>query len=85
MTDNTNHTSDGVQEFTINYSEREITCRVDREGDILHLHMDNNMNADLEIQPDGTLKQVSGDELAQSNIDYICRRVLSDKNTESEN
>jgi len=77
--------SDGKQEFTINYSEREITCYVERENNILHLHMENNMNADLEIQEDGTLKQVSGAELPQSTIDYICRRVLSDKNTESNN
>ncbi|WDF54975.1 hypothetical protein [Mucilaginibacter sp. KACC 22063] len=76
MADNTNNTPDGKQEFTMNYSERELSCTVEKEGNILHLHIDNNINADLEIQQDGTLVQTSGPELPPSNIDFIRKHVL---------
>ncbi|QJD95703.1 hypothetical protein HH214_07370 [Mucilaginibacter robiniae] len=79
MTENTNNSVNSKQEFTINYSERELSCWVEREGNILHLHIDNNINADFEIQSDDSLKQISGPELPPSNIDYIRRRVLTDK------
>lgn len=76
MTDNTNNTPDGTQEFTMNYSERELSCTVEKEGNILHLHIDNNINADLEIQADGSVKQISGPDLPPSNIDFIRKHVL---------
>ncbi len=76
MTDSFKNTTDGKYEFTINYSERELTCHVEREGDILHVRMDNNIIADLELQPDGTAVQVSGDELPDSSIEFIKKQVL---------
>ncbi|UEG53074.1 hypothetical protein LLH06_19190 [Mucilaginibacter daejeonensis] len=76
MTDSFKNTTDGKYEFTINYSERELTCHVEREGDILHVRMDNNIIADLELQPDGTAVQISGDELPDSSIEFIKKQVL---------
>jgi hypothetical protein len=76
MTDTTNNSSNGKQEFTINYSERELTCHVEREGNTLHLHIDNNMNADLEIQPDGSLQQTSGPTLPPSTLEFVKKEVL---------
>ena len=76
MTDSFKNTTDGKYEFTINYSERELTCHVEREGDILHVHIDNNMNADIELLPDGTAVQVSGDELPASTVEFIKKQVL---------
>ena len=83
MTDSFKNTTDGKYEFTLNYSERELTCRVEREGDILHVQIDNNMTADLELLPDSTVRQISGDEIPQSNLDYIRRMVLDDGNIDS--
>ncbi len=83
MTDNTNNTPDGTQKFTMNYSERELECTVEKEGNILHLHIDNNINADLEIQQDGSLIQTSGPELPPSNIDFIRKHVLGQDATGS--
>ncbi|MBS7565979.1 hypothetical protein KHS38_16350 [Mucilaginibacter sp. Bleaf8] len=76
MTNTTDNSSNGKQEFTINYSERELACTVEREGDTLHLHIDNNINADLEIQPDGSLVQTSGPELPPSSLEFIKKEVL---------
>ncbi len=76
MTNNTNNTPDGTQKFTMNYAERELLCTVEKKGNILHLHIDNNINADLEIQQDGSLIQISGPELPPSNIDFIRKHVL---------
>lgn len=80
MTDSFKNTTDGKFEFTINYSERELTCHVEREGDTLHLRIDNNITADLELRPDDTAVQTSGPELPQSTIDYIRRMVLDEGN-----
>lgn len=76
MTDNTNNTPDGKKKFSMSYSDRELECTVDKDGNILHLHIDNNINADLEIQPDGSLIQTSGPELPPSNIDFIRKTVM---------
>jgi hypothetical protein len=75
MTDSFKNTTDGKYEFTINYSERELTCHVEREGDILHVRMDNNIVADIELQPDGSAVQVSGDDLPASSIEFIKKQV----------
>jgi hypothetical protein len=83
MTDNTNNTPDGTKHFTMNYSERELECTVEKEGNILHLHIDNNINADFEIQQDGSLIQTSGPELPPSNIDFIRKHVLGQDATGS--
>jgi hypothetical protein len=75
MTDSFKNTTDGKHEFTINYSERELTCHVEREGDTLHVHIDNNMNAVIELLPDGTVQQTSGD-LPDSIIEFIKKQVV---------
>ncbi len=76
MSDQSAIPENGEYNFSINYSERILACHVKKEGNLLHLHMDNNMNADLELQPDGTLNQVSGDELPDSTIDFVKKQVL---------
>ena len=76
MTDSFKNTTDGKFEFTINYSERELTCHVEREGDILHVRMDNNMLAEIELHPDGTAVQISGDDLPASSVEFIKKQVL---------
>ncbi len=76
MTDNTNNTPDGTQEFTMNYSERELQCAVTKKGNILELHMENNLNAQFEIRQDGSLVQTGGPDMPPSNVDYIRKRVL---------
>lgn len=68
--------SDGNYEFTINYSERELACRVEKKDDILQVHIDNNINATLQIEPDGTLHQTAGNTLPDSNIEFIKKQVL---------
>ncbi|OKS88495.1 hypothetical protein [Mucilaginibacter polytrichastri] len=83
MTDNTNNTPDGTKHFTMSYAERELDCTVEKDGNILHLHIDNNINADLEIQQDGSLIQTSGPELPPSNIDFIRKNVLGQDATGS--
>jgi hypothetical protein len=75
MTDSFKNTTDGKYEFTINYSERELTCHVEREGDTLHVHIDNNMNSVIELLPDGTAQQTSGD-LPDSIIEFIKKQVV---------
>ncbi|MDT3403895.1 hypothetical protein [Mucilaginibacter terrae] len=83
MIDSFKNTTDGKYEFTINYSERELTCHVVREGDTLHVRLDNNINAVIELQPDGTAIQTSGDELPASSVEFIKKQVL-DPNTDSD-
>lgn len=78
MTDSANNAKSGKHEFTMNYSERELSCWVEKQGNKLHVHLDNNTYADLEVQPDGSLKQISGPELPASNIDFVRRKVLED-------
>lgn len=68
--------SDGNYEFTINYSERELACRVEKKDDILQVHIDNNIDATLQIEPDGTLHQTAGNTLPDSNIEFIKKHVL---------
>ena len=67
---------DGKYEFLINYSERELTCRVEKEQNKLQVFIDNNINAGLELQPDGSLTQVSGNALPESTTEFIRKHVL---------
>jgi hypothetical protein len=76
MTDTVNTTPDGDFEFTVNYSERELTCRVKKDQNHLKVHLDNNSDAWLEIQPDGSLVQTSGTDLPASLIEFIKKHVL---------
>lgn len=67
--------SDGNYEFTINYSGRELDCRVEKKDDILEVHMEN-LDARLQVEPDGTVHQISGNALPESNIEFIKKEVL---------
>jgi len=67
---------DGRYEFKLYYSEREINCRVEKEQNKLHVHADNNIEAELEIQADGCVIQTGGTELPESSIEFIKKHVL---------
>jgi hypothetical protein len=68
--------SEGVHQFTMQYGGRELTCRVEKIGDKLNVSIDNNINAELEIHWDGTITQISGNTLPDSNIEFIKKEVL---------
>jgi hypothetical protein len=75
-----NQTPDNSSEkqyhFDINYSERLISCTAIKKGNQVSLHMDNNMNAELEIQPDGNLKQISGNEIPASSLQFVAKHII---------
>jgi hypothetical protein len=58
------------------YSGRELACRVEKDGDKLKVSIDNNINAELEVHWDGTITQISGTALPDSNIEFIKKQVL---------
>ena len=68
--------SEGVHQFTMQYGGRELTTRVEKDGDILKVSIDDNINAELEIHWDGTITQTSGNSLPDSNIEFIKKQVL---------
>lgn len=67
--------SDGTYEFTINYSGRELACRVEKNDDILTVQLEN-MEAKLQVEPDNSVHQISGNALPESNIEFIKKEVL---------
>lgn len=68
--------NDGKYEFQLHFGGRDLTCRVEKEQNKLHVFIDNNINAELEIQEDGNLKQISGADLPDSSIEFIKKHVL---------
>lgn len=62
-------------EFTITYSGRELPCLVEKNDDILTVHLDN-IEAKLQVEPDNTVHQISGNALPESNIEFIKKEVL---------
>lgn len=68
--------NDGVHEFSMQYAGRELSTRVEKDGDKLKVSIDNNINAELEVHWDGTITQVSGNSLPESNIEFIKKQVL---------
>ena len=68
--------SEGVHQFTMQYGGRELSIRVEKDGDKLKVSIDNNINAELEIHWDGTITQISGNSLPDSNIEFIKKQVL---------
>jgi ankyrin repeat protein len=74
--DKTPAEKDGKYEFKLYYSEREVTCRVEKEQDKLHVAIDNNMDAELQINEDGTITQIEGAPLPASSIEFIKKQVL---------
>jgi len=67
--------SDGHYEFTINYAGRELECVVDKDDDILNVKMDN-FEAKLQVEPDGSVHQIAGNTLPESNIEFIKKEVM---------
>ncbi|MGY3215344.1 hypothetical protein [Mucilaginibacter sp. HD30] len=67
---------DGKYKFTISYSEREVSCQVEKEQDMLHVIIDENLNADLKINADGSVIQVDGAAIPESCVTYIKKQVL---------
>lgn len=79
MTDTENKTaagSDGVHEFTMQYAGRELATLVEKTGDRLKVMIDNDLVSELELHWDGTLTQISGNALPDSNIEFIKKQVL---------
>jgi len=66
---------DGNYEFTISYSGRELPCLVEKNDDILLVHLDN-MEAKLQVEPDKTVHQIGGNALPESHIEFIKKEVL---------
>ncbi len=67
---------DGKYEFKLFYSEREVTCRVEKEQNMLHVTIDDSIDAELQINPFGALTQTAGAKLPESSIDFIKKQVL---------
>jgi hypothetical protein len=67
---------DGKYEFVMHYSGREVPCRVEKEQNKLKVHIEDNIEAELEVQADGCLIQTGGNDLPDSAIDYIKKRIL---------
>ena len=67
---------DGKYTFKLFYAEREVFCRVEKEQDMLHVVIDDNIEAELQLQDDGTLKQISGAKLPESSIDFIRKQIM---------
>jgi len=67
---------DGKYEFKLFYSEREVNCRVEKEQNTLHVNIDDNIDAELQINNDGTITQISGTTIPPSSIEFIKKHVL---------
>ncbi|MET3978542.1 hypothetical protein ABIB62_001111 [Mucilaginibacter sp. UYP25] len=74
--DTTPADKDGKYEFDIHYSGREVPCRVEKAQNKLTVHIDDNIEAELTVQEDGCLVQTGGNDLADSAVDYIKKRIL---------
>ena len=67
---------DGKYQFQLNYSGREVTCQVEKEQQTLHVKIDDNLEAELKINSDGTVTQTGGAQLPDSSIDFIKKHIL---------
>jgi uncharacterized protein YegP (UPF0339 family) len=67
---------DGKYQFELHYSGRDVACQVEKEHQLLHVKIDNNLNAELKINNDGTVTQTEGATLPDSCIDFIKKQVL---------
>jgi hypothetical protein len=76
LQDKTPAEKDGKYTFKLFYAEREVNCQVEKEQNMLHVVIDENITAELQLQDDGTLKQVSGTKLPQSSIDFIKKQIM---------
>ena len=67
---------DGKYEFTLHYSGREVPCTVVKEQNILTVCIEDNINAELTINEDGSVVQTSGNDIADSAVEFIKKRIL---------
>ncbi len=67
---------DGKYEFKMFYSEREVTCRVEKEQNTLHVTIDNGISATLKINSDGSVTQTDGSDIPDSSIEFIKKQIL---------
>lgn len=67
---------DGKYEFQLHHSGREVQCTVVKEQDKLSVCIDNNINAELTVYPDGRLTQTGGTDIPDSAVDYIKKRIF---------
>ncbi|MBS1527001.1 MAG: hypothetical protein JST19_15205 [Bacteroidetes bacterium] len=67
---------DGLHEFTLHIGGRDLTCLVEKQGNNLKVNIDNNTTAELEVHWDGSISQVSGNTLPDSEIEFIKKHVL---------
>jgi hypothetical protein len=67
---------DGKYHFQLSYSGREVSCLVEKEQQMLHVTIDNNIEAELEIHNDGTVTQTDGATLPESSIEFIKKQIL---------
>lgn len=74
--DTTPAEKDGKYQFELHYSGRELNCQVEKEHDLLHVIIDDNIIAELKINNDNTLTQIGGSNLPDSSIDFIKKKVL---------
>lgn len=68
--------ADGLHEFTMHTAGRDLTCLVEKNGDRLKVNIDNGTSAELEVHWDGSITQISGNKLADSQIEFIKKQVL---------
>jgi hypothetical protein len=74
--DTTPAEKDGKYQFELHYSGREVNCQVEKEHDLLHVIIDDNIISELKINNDNTLTQIGGSNLPDSSIDFIKKKVL---------
>jgi hypothetical protein len=76
MNTSSNANKFGAHLFSISYSGRELSCYVRQEGKLLDVTIDEILQAQLKIEKDGNLRQLSGDMLPESTITFIKKQVL---------
>ncbi|MGF7079487.1 hypothetical protein [Mucilaginibacter sp. UYCu711] len=76
LKDTTPAEKDGKYQFKLHYSGREVNCLVEKEQQMLHVTIDDNITAELKINNDNTLTQTAGTNLPDSSIDFIKKKVL---------
>lgn len=73
-----NEYENGSWLFTISYSERELSCLVEKRGDILDVLIDNEMQTRLRVTPNGDLNYLSGEKLPDSTVFFIKKQLFDD-------
>jgi hypothetical protein len=76
LKDTTPAEKDGKYQFELHYSGREVNCLVEKEQQMLHVTIDDNITAELKINNDNTLTQTGGTSIPDSSIDFIKKKVL---------